>query len=86
MVLRDVVEPWPNCGVDITHVVDQKRAAIECYQSQLTMPYVDATLGLNRYRGLKLGVDFAEALFVCRLPRYRALCRKALEATPSLFA
>jgi LmbE family N-acetylglucosaminyl deacetylase len=66
---------WPNCGVDITDVVEQKRAAIECYQSQLSMPYVDAVLGLNRYRGLKLGVDFAEALFVCRPPRYRALCR-----------
>jgi LmbE family N-acetylglucosaminyl deacetylase len=66
---------WPNYGVDITAVVEQKRAAIECYQSQLSMPYVEAVLGLNRYRGLRLGVDYAEALFVCRPEQFSRLCK-----------
>jgi LmbE family N-acetylglucosaminyl deacetylase len=66
---------WPNVGVDISEVVDDKRAAIECYQSQLGMPYIDAVLGLNRYRGLKLGVKFAEGLFACGPSTFRDLCR-----------
>ncbi len=66
---------WPNCGVDISPVVDDKRAAIECYESQLGMPYVEAVLGLNRYRGFQLGVRYAEGLFVCSPPTFRQACR-----------
>jgi hypothetical protein len=39
------------------------------------MPYIDAVLGLNRYRGLKLGVKFAEGLFACGPSTFRDLCR-----------
>jgi LmbE family N-acetylglucosaminyl deacetylase len=66
---------WPNCAVDISGVVDEKRAAIECYASQLGWPYVEAVLGLNRYRGFQLGVEYAEGLFVCGPSTFRALCR-----------
>jgi LmbE family N-acetylglucosaminyl deacetylase len=66
---------WPNTGVDISEVVHEKRAAIECYKSQLGLPYVDAALGLNRFRGLRFGVDYAEGFFVCELARFRRLSR-----------
>jgi LmbE family N-acetylglucosaminyl deacetylase len=66
---------WPNWGVDITGVVDEKRAAIERARPHVSLPHVEAALGLNRYRGLKLGVDFAEAVFVCRAPLFRSLCQ-----------
>jgi LmbE family N-acetylglucosaminyl deacetylase len=68
---------WPNCGVDISGVVEDKRSAIQCYESQLdeNMPYVEAVLGLNRYRGLKLQVPYAEGLFVCNPSTFRDLCR-----------
>jgi LmbE family N-acetylglucosaminyl deacetylase len=66
---------WPNWGVDITGVVDEKRAAIERARPHESLPHVEAALGLNRYRGLKLGVDFAEAVFVCRAPLFRTLCQ-----------
>jgi N-acetylglucosamine malate deacetylase 1 len=55
---------WPNIGVDISSVVDIKRDAIKCYASQVAyVDYVEGALGLNRFRGLKLGVAYAEALF-----------------------
>jgi LmbE family N-acetylglucosaminyl deacetylase len=69
---------WPNTGIDISAVVDEKRAAIECYQSQLGMPYVDAVFGLNRYRGLRLGVEYAESFFVCDRARFQSLCRSLI--------
>jgi len=67
---------WPNVAVDISGVVDDKRRAIECYRSQTAyLPYADATLGLNRYRGLKVGVTHAEGLFVCAAPTFLDLSR-----------
>lgn len=56
---------WPNKALDISAVIDGKREAIELYASQVaTMPYAEAAIGLNRYRGLKVHVAFAEAYFV----------------------
>jgi N-acetylglucosamine malate deacetylase 1 len=67
---------WPNVAVDISSVVDRKRAAIDCYQSQVAyMPYAEAVLGLNRFRGLKLGVPYAEAFYVCDGPSFVSTCR-----------
>jgi N-acetylglucosamine malate deacetylase 1 len=58
---------WPNAAIDISEVVDKKRTAIGCHASQVAnMAYVEAALGLNRYRGLRVGVPFAEAFYVCR--------------------
>ncbi len=67
---------WPNTAIDISEVVDEKRRAIACYRSQLAhMPYADAALGLNRFRGLKVGVTHAEGLFACAAPRFIELAR-----------
>lgn len=67
---------WPNVAIDISDVVADKRRAIECYQSQLEyMPYADAALGLNRFRGQKVGVEHAEGLFVCAAPTFLDIAR-----------
>jgi N-acetylglucosamine malate deacetylase 1 len=67
---------WPNIGVDISSVVEIKREAINCYASQVAhVDYVEGALGLNRFRGMKLGVDYAEALFACDAPTFVAVCR-----------
>jgi len=67
---------WPNVGVDISSVVDLKREAIDCYASQTAyLPYAEAALGLNRFRGLKLGVSYAEALFLCESRAFVDVCR-----------
>ncbi len=56
---------WPNTAVDISEVADEKRELIGLYASQTAgLHYVDGTLGLNRYRGLKVYVPYAEAFFV----------------------
>jgi N-acetylglucosamine malate deacetylase 1 len=67
---------WPNVGVDISSVVETKRAAIGCYASQIAyLPYAEGALGLNRFRGLKLGVAHAEGLFVCQARAFVEVCR-----------
>jgi len=67
---------WPNVGIDISSVADTKREAINCYASQVAyVDYVEGALGLNRYRGLKLGVGYAEALFACDPRTFTAVCR-----------
>lgn len=67
---------WPNVAIDISEVIDEKRRAIDCYQSQVAeMPYVEAALGLNRFRGLRVGVAHAEGLFVCAAPTFIEVSR-----------
>jgi N-acetylglucosamine malate deacetylase 1 len=67
---------WPNIGVDISSVVDIKREAINCYASQVAhVDYPEGALGLNRYRGLKLGVDYVEALFASNPRTFAGICR-----------
>lgn len=53
----------PNLFIDISAVVERKRAAIDQYVSQLAaVAYTDAALGLNRYRGaMGANVRYAEA-------------------------
>lgn len=58
---------WPNTGVDITRFTELKRQAIDLYESQTRyIPYADSALGLNRYRGLRVYVPYAEAFYVCK--------------------
>jgi LmbE family N-acetylglucosaminyl deacetylase len=64
---------WPNIGIDISSVVDIKREAINCCASQIDC--AEGALGLNRYRGLKLGVDYAEALFASDQRTFIGFCR-----------
>jgi N-acetylglucosamine malate deacetylase 1 len=67
---------WPNVGVDISSVIERKREAINCYASQVAhLHYVEGALGLNRFRGLKLEVPYAEALFACKSRAFTELCR-----------
>jgi LmbE family N-acetylglucosaminyl deacetylase len=55
---------WPNVVVDITRVADRKDEAIRLYRSQVDdRDYAAAALGLNRFRGLAHGVNYAEAFF-----------------------
>lgn len=67
---------WPNVGVDISSVVEIKREAINCYASQVAyVDYVEGALGLNRYRGIKLGVQYAESLFASDPRTFIGVCR-----------
>ena len=62
---------WPNVIVDITSVVEKKRAGIACHASQIAgMDYTEATLGLNRFRGLRVDVHYGEAFHVCPAGRF----------------
>ena len=68
---------WPNVAVDISSVVDTKRRAIELYTSQVAgLHYTEGTLGLNRYRALRVYVDYAEAFFVATPGEYIELSRE----------
>lgn len=52
----------PNAFVDITSVVDKKREAINCHQSQVNeKDYTTKILGLNAYRGMLNNIGFTEA-------------------------
>jgi LmbE family N-acetylglucosaminyl deacetylase len=65
---------WPNVCIDITAVAAAKERAIACYASQTEdRDYGAAALGLNRFRGLRHQVSFAEAYYVCPPSEYRAL-------------
>ncbi|MBL8857347.1 MAG: PIG-L family deacetylase [Planctomycetes bacterium] len=56
---------WPNTAVDISSVVEQKRNAISLHESQVAgLHYAGGILGLNRYRALRVYVDYAEAFWV----------------------
>ena len=39
------------------------------------LDYVEGALGLNRFRGLKLGVEYAEALFASDPRTFIGVCR-----------
>jgi LmbE family N-acetylglucosaminyl deacetylase len=68
---------WPNVAVDITSVTDIKRKAIDVYASQVAgLHYTEGTLGLNRYRGLRVYVDYAEAFFVAEAKEFVKLSRE----------
>jgi LmbE family N-acetylglucosaminyl deacetylase len=68
---------WPNVSVDITDVADDKVAALECHRSQVTsMSYVDATIGLNRFRGLRVGTPLAEAFFRSPATEFSRVCAR----------
>lgn len=75
IVAYEVCTPlWPNVAVDISGVAERKDKAIRLYESQISYhDYAAAALGLNRFRGLHLGVDFAEAFFMCKASGFAEL-------------
>lgn len=55
----------PNVLVEITDVVQKKSEMIKCYKSQLERKdYLNAVLGLNRYRGLTKNIEYSEAFWL----------------------
>ncbi len=67
---------WPNTDIDITSVVEEKKEAIALHASQVKdMGYIESTIGLNRYRGLKVRVPYAEAFFVADAADYLKLAQ-----------
>jgi LmbE family N-acetylglucosaminyl deacetylase len=70
---------WPNVVVDISSVVEKKQAGIACHASQIAnTDYIDAALGLNRYRGLRVDVQFGEAYHVCSAEAFVQLASRLL--------
>jgi LmbE family N-acetylglucosaminyl deacetylase len=68
---------WPNASVDITDVLDDKVAALECHASQIAaMNYVEATVGLNRFRGLRVGTPLAEAFYRAPAADFSRVCAR----------
>ncbi len=66
---------WPNVSVDISDRVDAKRDALDCFASQMGgLGYVEATLGLNVFRGLRVGVAHAEAFHRAPAAAWVRLC------------
>jgi LmbE family N-acetylglucosaminyl deacetylase len=69
---------YPNCMVDISPVVERKRAALRQYATQLPdNDYLHSVLGLNAYRSMvHLGSrGYAEAFYSSSPQGYRRLCR-----------
>lgn len=68
---------WPNICVDISDVVETKRTAIALHESQNEgLDYVGGALGLNRNRGLRVEVDYAEAFFVSTAKKLTSIGRE----------
>lgn len=65
----------PNKILNIDEFRPLKQKAIECHETQLLCRnYLDAMLGLNRYRAAIMGAgSVAEAFFVCSSDQYKAL-------------
>jgi N-acetylglucosamine malate deacetylase 1 len=68
---------FPNCLVEITDVIDIKKVAIQCYESQLAdADYLHTCLGLNAFRASALLDNkhgYVEAFFRATLDLYREL-------------
>lgn len=63
---------WPNKILNIDDQKSKKKKAIECHESQLVCrDYLEAMMGLNRYRAAILGAgSSAEAFFICSSAQY----------------
>lgn len=70
---------YANLYVDITTVMEHKRKAVRCHQSQLrSNAFLAGIEGLNRFRAVSglTGGDYAEGFFLAPLSTYRSLYRK----------
>jgi LmbE family N-acetylglucosaminyl deacetylase len=60
----------PELFVDVTRYMPKKKAALECYASQIDRTpsrSIDACMALARFRGSQNGCDYAEAFKVVRI-------------------
>lgn len=73
-------EVWSTLGitnayVDISDVVETKKAMINCYKSQTEQKdYVYHALGLNQYRGMFKDKKFVEAFVELGISEFQNLC------------
>ena len=57
--------PNPNLYLDISDIVEKKRELISHYKSQCKHnDYANKAISLNHYRGLRCGLEYAEAFLV----------------------
>lgn len=72
----------PNKIFSIDAFEELKKKAIECHESQLLCRnYLDAMVGLNRYRAAMLGAgSIAEAFFICSAMQYIELGKPSTAA------
>lgn len=66
---------FPNRIIDITDVIEKKKQAVICHQSQLkSRRYDEAVLALNKYRAEINGIKgSAEAFFISTVKAYKKL-------------
>lgn len=72
----------PTHSIDITAVIEQKRALMETFRSQLNEAnrgYIDRILSLNRYRGMPFQVDAAEGVILTNATEFRQFANKLSE-------
>lgn len=73
-------EVWSTLGfinsfVDITDVIESKKAMINCYKSQTTQKdYEYHALGLNQYRGMFKDKKYVEAFCVLEIDDFKKMC------------
>lgn len=64
-----------NSFIDISDVLETKKAMINCYQSQTAQKdYQYYSLGLNQYRGMFKDKKYVEAFFVMNVQEFKNLC------------
>lgn len=73
-------EVWSTLGfvnsfVDISDVIESKKAMINCYKSQTAQKdYEYHALGLNQYRGMLKDKKFVEAFCVMDVEEFKKMC------------
>jgi len=73
-------EVWSTLGlvnayVDISDVIEQKKAMINCYKSQAEQKdYEYHAIGLNQYRGMLKDKKYVEAFCVLSVGDFRKIC------------
>lgn len=72
----------PTHSIDISNVLEQKRALMETFRSQLNEAnrgYIDRILSLNRYRGMPFQVDAAEGVILTSAAEFLGFANKLSE-------
>lgn len=73
-------EVWSTLGlvnafVDISDVIDSKKAMINCYKSQISQKdYEYHAFGLNQYRGIFKDKRYVEAFCVLNIENFNRIC------------
>jgi len=64
----------PNAFVDITDIIEEKRALINIYKSQIKfINYAEKIVSLNKYRGISVGKEYIEAFCVLDIKEFEEL-------------